>query len=175
MALTLEDKKAIVAEVSAHAVDAQSLVTADYRGLSVAEMGELRSDARQAGVYLKVVRNTLAKRALEDSSFACIQETLKGPLLLAFSAEEPSAAARLLRDFKKKYDALEVKALSIDGCLLAANELEAVAKLPTRDEVISMLMSVMQAPISKLVRTLAEPQAKLVRTLAAVKAQKEAA
>lgn len=175
MALTLEDKKAIVAEVAAKAVDAQSLVTADYRGLSVAQMGQLRSDARQAGVYLKVVRNTLAKRALEDSNFVCMQDALKGPLLLAFSVEEPSAAARLMRDFKKKNDALEVKALSIDGRLLEANELEAVAKLPTRDEAISMLMSVMQAPISKFVRTLAEPQAKLVRTIAAVKAQKEAA
>ncbi|MEM9243230.1 MAG: 50S ribosomal protein L10 [Pseudomonadota bacterium] len=175
MALTLENKKAIVAEVAAKASSAQSLVVADYRGLSVSQMGELRSDARKSDVYLKVVRNTLARRALEGSHFVCMNEALKGPLVLAFSGEEPSAAARLIRDFGKKHDGLEVKALSIDGRLLEANELEAVAKLPTKDEAISMLLSVMQAPISKLVRTLAEPQAKLVRTIAAVKTQKEAA
>lgn len=175
MTLRLEDKKAIVAEVAEVAGTALSIVAADYRGLTVSEMTELRSKARDSGVYLRVVRNTLAKRALADTEFACMSEALTGPLALAFSQEDPGAAARVVRDFVKAHAALEVKALSIDGQLLAASDLARVAQLPTRNEAISMMLSVMQAPISKLVRTLAEPQAKLVRTLAAVKDQKDAA
>lgn len=175
MTLGLNDKKAIVKEVSAIAVDALSVVAADYRGLTVSEMTELRTKARETGVYLRVVRNTLAKRALEGTDFACMQGVLSGPLALAFSQEDPGAAARLMRDFIKKNKTLEVKALSIDGQLLGASDLDAVASLPTRDEAISMLMSVMQAPITKLVRTLVEPHTKFVRVVAAVKDQKEAA
>lgn len=174
MALTLESKKAIVAEVAAVAQQALSLVAADYRGLGVGNMIALRAKARESGVYLKVVRNTLAKRALEGTDFSCMQEALSGPMVLAFSQEEPGAAAKLMRSFMKEHKQLEVKALSIEGRLLAADQLDAVATLPSRDEAIAMLMSVMQAPVSKLVRTLAEPQAKLVRTLAAVKDQKAA-
>lgn len=175
MTLRLEDKKAIVAEVAEVASRASSLVAADYRGLTVSEMTELRSKARESGVYLRVVRNTLARRALAETEFACVSESLTGPLALAFSEEDPGAAARVIRDFVKNHETLEVKVLSMDGQQLAASDLKRLASLPTREQAISMLMSAMQGPISKLVRTLAEPQAKFVRTLAAVKDQKNAA
>jgi large subunit ribosomal protein L10 len=175
MALKLEDKKVIVAEVAEVAKSAYSAVAAEYRGLSVAEMTELRSKARQGGVYLRVVRNTLARRAVEGTDFACMQDILVGPLVLAFSREEPGAAARVIKDFAKDHKKLEVKAVSISGKLLPASELETLAKMPTYEQAISTLMSVMKAPISKFVRTLAEPHAKLVRTVAAVREQKEAA
>jgi large subunit ribosomal protein L10 len=175
MALRLEDKKAIVAEVAEVAKSAYSAVAAEYRGLSVAEMTELRSKAREGGVYLRVVRNTLARRAVENTDFACMQDNLVGPLVLAFSREEPGAAARVIKDFAKDHKKLEVKAVSVSGKLLPASELETLAKMPTYDQAISILMSVMKAPISKFVRTLAEPHAKLVRTVAAVRDQKEAA
>lgn len=175
MALRLADKKAIVAEVADVASEAISVVVAYYRGLSVAEMTELRKQARDSNVYLRVVRNTLAKRALENTDFECIKDELLGPVVLAFSKEEPSAAARLIRDFAKEHDKLEVRALSIGGALLAANKLDDVAKLPTYDEAISKLMSAMQAPITKFAQTLNGVPSKLVRTVVAVKDQKEAA
>jgi large subunit ribosomal protein L10 len=174
VALRLEDKKAIVAEVAEVAANALSVVAADYRGLPVANMTKLRADARKAGVYMRVVRNTLARRALEGTEFACMQDVLVGPLLLAFSQHEPGSAARLIRDFVKTNEKFEVKALAIGGKLLDAKQLEAVAKLPTKDEAIATLMSVLNAPITKFVRTLAEPHAKLVRTIAAVRDQKQA-
>jgi large subunit ribosomal protein L10 len=171
--LRLEDKKAIVAEVAKVAMQASSVVAADYCGLTVAQLTALRKSAREAGVYMRVVRNTLASRAFEGTNFACMQPALIGPLVLAFSHEEPSAAARLIREFAKTCDKLQVKALSIDGKLLPASDLAALASLPTRNEAISQLMSVMQGPITKFVRTLAEPHSKLVRTLAAVRDQKQ--
>lgn len=174
MALRLEDKKAIVAEVAEVAANALSVVAADYRGLPVANMTKLRADARKAGVYMRVVRNTLARRALEGTEFACMQDVLVGPLLLAFSQHEPGSAARLIRDFVKTNEKFEVKALAIGGKLLDAKQLEAVATLPTKDEAIATLMSVLNAPITKFVRTLAEPHAKLVRTIAAVRDKKQA-
>jgi large subunit ribosomal protein L10 len=173
--LRLEDKQAIVAEVGEVAKNALSAVTAEYRGLSVGEMSQLRVQARNAGVYLRVVRNTLARRALEGTDFACLQDTLVGPLLLAFSQQEPGAAARLIKAFTKQNEKLLVKALAFDGRLLPVNELDKLASLPTRDEAIATLMAVMKAPITKLVRTLAEPHAKLVRTMAAVRDQRQAA
>ena len=175
MALRLEDKKAIVAEVAEVAASAYSAVAAEYRGLSVAEMTDLRSKARDGGVYLKVVRNTLARRAVEDTEFACMQDIFVGPLVLAFSQEDPGAAARVVKDFAKDHNKLIVKAVSVSGKLLPAEDLDKLAKMPTYDQAISMLMSVMQAPISKFVRTLAEPHAKLTRTVAAVRDQKQAA
>lgn len=168
MTLRLEDKKAIVAEVEEVASKALSAVTAEYRGLTVEEMTQLRAKARNAGVYLRVVRNTLTRRAVENTTFVCLQATLVGPLLIAFSQHEPSAAARLLRDFANDNRKLVVKALAFDGQLLPAKDIDRLASLPTRDEAISMLMAVMKAPISKFVRTLAEPHAKFVRTVAAV-------
>lgn len=174
MTLRLEDKQAIVAEVGEVARNALSAITAEYRGLSVGEMSQLRVQARNSGVYLRVVRNTLARRALAGTEFACLQDTLVGPLLLAFSQQEPGAAARLIRTFIKQNEKLIVKALAFEGQLLAINDLDKLANLPTRDEAIATLMAVMKAPITKLVRTLAEPQAKLVRSLAALREQRQA-
>lgn len=174
MALRLEQKKAIVDEVTQYASSALSVVAADYRGLTSADMTLLRANARQVGVKLKIVRNTLARKALQGTSFECMSDTLVGPILLAFASAEPGANARLLRDFAKTNDKLEVKALSLGGTLLGKEQLNVVASLPTRDEALAKLLMVMQAPIAKLVRTMAEPQAKLVRTIAAIRDQKSA-
>lgn len=173
MTLKLNDKKSIVAEVAEVAKQATSVVAANYSGLTVAQITNLRQSARNTGVHMRVVRNTLARRAFEGTKFACMDPALVGPLVLAFSNEDPGAAARLFRDFAKKFEKLEVKALSIDGVLLPAKDLGRLANLPTRDEAISMLMSVMQAPITKFVRTLVEPHSKLVRTFAALRDQKQ--
>jgi large subunit ribosomal protein L10 len=171
--LKLDDKKAIVAEVAEVAKASTSVVAANYAGLTVAQVTELRKQARNAGVYMRVIRNTLARRAFEGTRFACMDEALVGPLVLAFSKDEPGAAARLMKDFSKKFEKLEVKALSIDGMLLPANDLNKLASLPTRNEAIAQLMSVMSAPITKFVRTLAEPHSKLVRTFAALRDKKQ--
>lgn len=175
MALNLEQKKAIVAEVSDVASSAFSAVAAEYRGLTVEEMTELRREARNNGVYLRVVKNSLAKRAVEGTEFACMQEGLSGPLVLAFSQEDPGAAARVIKDFAKGHEHLQVKLVSIGGQLLAPTELETLAKMPTYDQAISMLMAVMKAPVEKLARTMKEVPGKLVRTVAAIKDAKEAA
>ena len=174
MALRLEQKQQIVAEVNEVAASALSAVIADYRGLTVAEMTEMRVKARESGVYLRVVRNTLAKRAVEGTEYECLNDAFVGPTLLAFSQEDPGAAARLIKEYAKDYAELEVKALSIGGALLGADQLDRVAKLPTLDEARSMLMSVMQAPVVKLARSLNEVPGKLVRTIAAVRDQKQA-
>jgi len=173
MALNLDQKKAVVEEVSAIASTALSAVAAEYRGLTVEEMTALRVNARKEGVYLRVVKNTLAKRAIEGTDFECIKDGLTGPLLLAFSQEDPGSAARVVSDFIKTNDKLVVKLVSVGGQLLAASELERLAKMPTRDQAISMLMALMKAPVEKLARTLNEVPGKMVRTVAAVKEQKE--
>lgn len=174
MVLKLEDKKTIVSEVADVAKQSLSVVAAEYSGITVGQLTQFRKTARNAGVYVRVVRNTLARRALEGTQFACMQQALVGPLVLAFSKDEPGAAARLIKDFVKTNDKLKVKALAIDNQLLPASGLETLASLPTRDEAIAILMSVMKAPITKLVRTMAEPHAKLVRTFAAVRDAKQA-
>jgi large subunit ribosomal protein L10 len=175
MALKLENKQAIVAEVNEAAGKAMSAVLADYRGLTVEQLTQLRAKARKSGVYVKVVRNTLARRAVQGTSFECLDPALVGPTLLAFSLEDPGSAARLLRDCAKDFEKLEVKAVSVGGVLLGADQLERVAKLPTRNEALALLMAVLQAPIVKLARTLNEVPGKLVRTVAAIRDQKEAA
>lgn len=175
VALKLEDKKTIVNEVAGIAKQAFSLVAAEYCGLTVGQLTELRKSAREKEVYLRVVRNTLAKRALEGTQFACMQQALGGPLILAFSRVEPGAAARLIRDFARSNEMLKVRALALKNELLPPESLDMLANLPTREEAIAQLMSVMQAPMTQLVRTLAEPQAKLVRTLAAIRDTKQAA
>jgi large subunit ribosomal protein L10 len=167
MALRLEDKKALVAEVNAVAGESVTAVAAEYRGLSVAEMTELRKNARNAGVYMRVVKNTLARRAVEGTEFECMQDTLKGPILLAFAKEDPGAAARVIKDFAKEHDALQAVSLSTGGQLLPGSDLSKLADLPTLDQARAMLLGVMVAPMSKLVRTLAEPSAMLARTLSA--------
>lgn len=169
MTLTLAGKKAVVEEVAEVASKAISAVVADYRGLSVNQMTQLRSEARKAKVYLRVVRNTLTRRAFENTEFSCLNDKLVGPLFIALSLEAPSDAARLLKDFAKTFDKLEIKALCVGGKVFAANQLDLVASLPTRDEALAKLMMVMRAPIEKLARTLNEPHGKLVRTIAAVK------
>lgn len=175
MALGLDDKKAIVAEVHDTATSALSLVIADARGCTVDQMTGLRKNARENSVSLRVIRNTLAKRAIEGTEFECVSDTLTGPSLFGFSMEDPGAAARLFKDFAKEHDVFEVKALAVGGRLLEAGQLDVLAKLPTREQALSMLMSVMQAPATKLVQTLHAVPSKLVRTLAAVRDQKEEA
>ncbi len=175
MSLTLEQKKAVVTEVAGVAAQAHSAIAAEYSGLTVEEMTELRVKARSEGVCLRVVKNSLARRAFDGTDFECMKEGLIGPLVLAFSQEDPGSAARVVHNFSKDHDKLVVKLVSIGGQLLAANEIERLAKLPTRDQAISMLMSVMKAPLDKLARTLNEIPGKLVRTTAAIREQKETA
>jgi len=175
MALTLEEKKAVVAEVSEVAKSAYSAVAAQYSGLTVEELTNLRIKARGDNVYLRVVKNTLARRALEETDFSCMTERLTGPLILAFSQEDPGGAARVTKEFAKQHAKFEVTMLSVGGQLLEPSELDRLASLPTRDQALSMLMSVMQAPIAKFVRTLNEVPGKLVRTTAAIRDQKQQA
>ena len=173
--LNFEQKKVVVAEVNEVASSALSAVAAEYSGLSVFDMTNLRSAARDNGVYLRVVRNTLARRALEGTDFECMRDGLVGHLVLAFSREDPGAAARVVKEFRKGNDKLDVKLISIGGKLLEPGDLDRLAKMPNKEQAISMLMSVMKAPIDKFVRTMAEPNAKLVRTIAAVRDQKRSA
>lgn len=175
MALNLEDKKAIVAEVQDVARQSLSAVLADYRGLTVEEMTELRAKARASNVYMRVVRNTLARRAVEGTEFECLTEAFTGPSLLALAKEEPGAAARLIKDFVKDHEKLEVRALAMSGQLLDAGQLDTVAKLPSRDEALASLVAVMQAPVTKFAQTLQAVPTKFVRTLVAVKEQREQA
>ena len=175
MAIGLEDKKAIVAEVNETATSALSLVIADARGVTVGGMTALRKDARENNVTLRVVRNTLAKRAFEGTEYECVTDSLAGPSLFGFSMEDPGAAARIFKDFAKEQEEFEVKALAVSGQMLGAEQLDVLAKLPTRDQALAMLMSVMKAPVTKLVQTMNEVPGKLVRTVAAVRDQKEAA
>jgi large subunit ribosomal protein L10 len=175
MALRFAEKQAVVAEVAEVASKAYSAIAAEYRGLTVEQLTALRVEARKAGVYLRVVKNTLARRAVEGTDFACMQEGFTGPLILAFSLEDPGSAARVVGDFAKTNDKLQVKLVSISGRLLPPSELATLAKMPTYDQAISMLMSVMQAPVGKLVRTMNEVPGKLVRTVAAIRDAKQAA
>lgn len=175
MAIGLEDKKAIVAEVNETAANALSLVIADARGVTVGAMDALRKQARENGVSLRVVRNTLAKRAIAGTEFECVSDALTGPSLFGFSMEDPGAAARIFKDFAKEQDKFEVKVLSVGGKLLEASQIDALAKLPTRDQALATLMSVMLAPITKLARTFNEVPTKVTRVVAAVRDQKQEA
>jgi len=175
VALNLEEKKSIIAEVSEVAENAFSAIAAEYNGIEAADMTELRAKARNEGVYLRVVKNTLARRAFEGTDFECMNEGLVGPLVLAFSMEDPGSAARVLKEFKKENETLDVKMVALSGQLLPASDLERLASMPTKEQAISMLMAVMKAPVEKLARTLNEVPGKLVRTVAAVRDQKEAA
>jgi large subunit ribosomal protein L10 len=174
MALRLDDKKAMVAEVAAVAAKAQSVVAAEYRGLTVTQMTDLRSKARKSGVYLRVVKNTLARKAVAGTQFECVGKSLKGPLVLAFSKDDPGAAARLVKDFAKTNDKLVPTVVSLGGSLLTAKDLDKVASLPTLELARATLLGVLQAPVGKLVRTIAEPHTRLVRAFAAVKDKMEA-
>jgi large subunit ribosomal protein L10 len=175
MALNLEDKKALVAEVAEVASKAQSVVAAEYRGLSVGQMTELRAKARKSGVYVRVVKNTLARKALAGTSFESVGPKLKGPLVLAFSKDDPGAAARVVKDFAKTNEKLVATLVSLGGQVLPAKDLETVASLPTREQALSILLGTLKAPVQKFVSTLAAAPSKLVRTVAAVRDQKQGA
>jgi large subunit ribosomal protein L10 len=175
VALNLEGKKAVVAEVAEVASSAYSAIAAEYRGLSVSDMTALRVAARKENVYLRVVRNTLAKRAVEGTEFACMQEGMTGPLVYGFSMEDPGAVARVMGDFAKDNKQFEIKMVSLGGKLLPATDVSKLAKMPTKDQAIAILMGTMKAPIEKFVRTLVAPTSKMVRTIAAIRDAKEAA
>ena len=170
MSLGLKQKQEKVDELIKVAASSTSIIAADYKGLKSSDMTELRTKVRQlgGGTHLQVVRNTLAKRAFAGTNYEVLTNKLKGPVLLAFSKNEVSSVAKLLRDFAKEREKLSVTALFVDGTLFNGNQLELVANLPTKQEAIARLVTVIQAPVVKLVRTLAEPQAKLVRTIMAV-------
>ena len=175
VAIRLQEKKQIVSEVSEAANNALSAVLADYRGVTVTDMTGLRKTARENNVYLRVVRNTLLKKAVAGTDFECIQEVLVGPTILAFSLEDPGAAARVLKDFSKENSQFEIRALSVGGKLLDASQIDVLAKLPTHEQALSILMSVMLAPVTKLARTLKEVPSKATRGVAAVRDQKQEA
>ncbi len=174
MALKLEEKQAIVAEVADQVAAAGAIVFAEYRGLTVAEMTDLRRKAREAGVYLHVLKNTLVRRAVADTPFAGIADRLVGPLIFAIAAD-PVAPAKVLVEFAKSADKLVVKGGAMPGSVLDAEGVKALASMPGRAELLATLIGTMQAPIAKFVRTLNEVPSKFVRTLAAVRDAKEAA
>ncbi len=173
MALNISEKKDVVKEVSEIASSAQSAVAAEYRGLSVQELSELRNNARNLGVYVKVIKNSLAKIAIKDTNFECMDSSLKGPLIFAFSKEDLGSAAKLVNDFKKENNLLKPIVVAVNGELVDVEKLSQIAALPTKDQAISMLMSVMKQPVEKFVRTLAAPNTKLVQTLSAYKIKLE--
>jgi large subunit ribosomal protein L10 len=174
MGLSLEDKQAMVTEVQAVAQTALSVVAAEYRGLTVSQLTGLRAKARQSGVWMRVVKNTLARRAVMGTPYECIAGSLKGPLILAFSKDDPGAAARVVKEFAKGNDKLVPTLVALGGQVYPAAEIDRVASLPTRAQALALLLGVMKAPVAKLVRTLAEPHAMLVRTVDAVRASKAA-
>lgn len=174
MALNLEQKKVVVAEVSSVAKKAHSAVVAQYAGVTVESLTQLRRKARVGGVYVRVAKNTLVSRAVEGTEFECIKDSLVGPLLYAFSLEDPGAAGRVIKEFSKTNALLKTQLVAVGGRVYPATELDRLASLPTKDQAISMLMGLMKAPIEKFVRTLVEPHAKLTRCVAAVRDQKQA-
>lgn len=172
--LNLENKKAIVAELSDVVKTSLSIIAVDYRGITVSVMNALRKSARKQRVDMGVYRNTLARRALKDTEFAGITDVLTGPIVLFFAQEDPGSAARVLRDFEFA-ELLKVRGIALGGKLMDPSQLKAVASLPTRFEALTQLVAVMKAPITKFVRTLNEPTAQAVRVFAAVGDQKKAA
>jgi large subunit ribosomal protein L10 len=174
MSLNLSQKKKVVEDVSAVVSNAQATVIAEYRGMTVEQMKVLRREAHENDVYLKVVKNTLLRRAVQDSDHSCLDELLVGPLAFAAS-EDPVAVAKVTNKYAKEYDAFEIKAGSMSGSILSQAEITALAALPSREELLSKLMGTMQAPVAKFVQTLNEVPTKFVRGLAAVRDSKEAA
>ena len=172
MPLTLDEKKAVVSEVADVASSAHSAIAAEYRGLTVHQMTQLRTNAREAGVYLRVVKNTLARRAVEGTEFECMSEGFTGPIMLAFSREDPASAARVIKDFAKTSDKVKVRAVAVGGQVFGPQDIDRVASLPTREEALSQLAATLRAPLDKFARTLNEVPGKLVRTVEAVRMQK---
>lgn len=174
MALNLAQKKEVVAELADVASSALSLVAAQYAGLTVAQLTDLRVKARNNGVYVRVAKNTLVRRAVQGTDYECVADELTGPLLYAFSKEDPGAAGRLVKDFAKANDKLKTKLVAIGGQVYGASELDRLASLPTREQALSMLLGVLIQPATLLVRTLAEPASSLARVIKAVGDQQAA-
>lgn len=168
MSLNLEEKKAVVAEVAAQVAAAQTVVVAEYRGVTVENMTKLRAQARKEGVYLRVLKNTLVRRALVDTPFAGIADQLVGPLAYGMSTD-PVAAAKVMHEFAKTNDKFVVKAGAMPNFIMSAKDVGNLASMPSRDELLSKLLGTMQAPITQFVRTLNEVPTKFVRGLAAVR------
>ena len=173
MPLTLEQKQNVVSEVNQVAAQAHSVIAAEYRGLTVGEMTELRVKARESNVQMRVVKNTLAKRAFDGTDYACMNDALEGQMVYAFSMDEPGGAARVIKDYAKDNEKLVVKLIALGGELLEPSEIKRLASMPTYDQAISMLMAVMKAPVEKLARTMNEVPGKLTRTVAAIRDQKQ--
>jgi len=173
LSLNLDDKKAVVAEISQQVQNAQSMILAEYRGVSVEDMTGLRAEARKSGVYLKVLKNTLVKRAVENTAFSSLSEDMVGPLIFGIS-EDPVAVAKVLNDYAKKNDLFVLKSGAMPNEKMDVNAIKALASLPSREELLAKLMGTMQAPIAKFVQTLNEVPSKFVRGLAAVRDQKPA-
>jgi len=172
LGLNLEQKKALVAEVSAQVAQSQAIVLAEYRSLEVGDITKLRAKARGAGVYFRVLKNTLARRAVSDTPFAGLAQHMVGPLVYGMSAD-PVAVAKVLNEFAKTNDKLVIKAGAMPGEVMTAKQVASLAGLPSRLELIAKLMGTMQAPIAKFAQTLNEVPGRFVRTLAAVRDQKE--
>jgi large subunit ribosomal protein L10 len=172
LGLNLEEKKALIAEVSAKVAQAQTIVLAEYRSLKVGEITLLRAKARGAGIYFRVLKNTLARRAVADTPFAGLAQHMTGPLVYGISPD-PVAVAKVLNDFAKGNDKLVIRAGAMPNQVMSPKEVATLASLPSRLELISKLMGTMQAPIAKFARTLNEVPGKFVRTLAAVRDDKE--
>jgi large subunit ribosomal protein L10 len=168
LGLNLDEKKAVVAEVSAEVAKAQAIVVAEYRGLEVGNMTELRRQARNAGVYLRVLKNTLARRAVKDTPFEKLSDQMVGPLIYGMSSD-PVATAKVMNEFAKANDKLVIKAGAMPNSLISSAEVKALANMPSRDELIAKLLGTMQAPVAQFVRTLNEVPSRFVRTLAAVR------
>ncbi|CAK7050232.1 50S ribosomal protein L10 [Kerstersia gyiorum] len=171
MSLNRQEKAAVIEEVSAELVEAKSVVVAEYRGLDVASVTVLRKNARQSGVYLRVLKNTLVRRAVAGTAFEPLSEQLTGPLMYAIS-NDPVAAAKVLSDFAKTNDKLVIKGGSLPNSVLDVEGVKALASLPSREELLAKLLGTMQAPITQFARTLNEVPTKFVRGLAAVRDQK---
>lgn len=175
MSLSLEDKKAVVEHVSSALAGAQAAFVADYRGLTVSQMTTLRREARETGVFLQVVKNNLAKRAVRNTDFACLEEHFIGPTAIAAS-QDPVAAAKLLDKYAKDFkEVLSIKVGAMGGNVLSEADARALAKLPSREELLATLLGTMQAPVTRFVQTLNEVPARFVRTLAAVRDDRQAA
>lgn len=174
MPLTLQQKQAVVSEVAEAAAQAHSVIVAEYQGLTVGEMSQLRVKARESNVHLRVVKNSLARRAFEGTDYGCLSDALQGQMVYAFSMEEPGGAARVLKEYADANKKLVVKLIAFGGELLDPSEIKRLALLPTYDQAISLLMSVMKAPVEKLARTMKEVPGKLTRTVAAIRDQKQA-
>ncbi|HEX8987267.1 MAG TPA: 50S ribosomal protein L10 [Rhodocyclaceae bacterium] len=174
MGLNLDEKKAVVAEVSAKVAEAAAIVVAEYRGLEVGNITTLRANARKEGVYLRVLKNTLVRRAVDGTPFEGLKGQMVGPLIYGIS-KDPVAAAKVLHEFSKSNDKLVIKGGAMANYVMDASAVRALATMPSREELLSKLLGTMQAPIAQFVRTLNEVPTKFVRGLAAVRDQKQAA